>query len=202
MAITVCQCPISTTLASIVTDINDCKVEIGQIQKMIFWRHGNYLTAVASGISSAVWTVKLTATGDTKAVVTPMCSLVIPQTEIREIGSGNEVLNGIPIQIGTLPAKVEGHFWQTSQATIRAIKALGCEDLDVLFINENNQLVYDNTSSRVYGFRVTSLFVSDMSAGSYTDGTKNKFQFYLSGGWSDYATLSTATTFLLDMVNT
>lgn len=201
MAISVCQCPISTTLASIVTDINDCKVEVGQIQKMIFWRHGNHLDAVASAVSSSVWTVKLTATGDTKAVVSPMCSVQIPQTEIREVGSGNEVLNGIPIQIGTLSAKVEGHFWQTDQATIRALKKLSCEDLDVLFINENNQLVYDNTGSLVQGFRVTSFFVSDASAGSYTDGTKNKFQFYLSGGWSDYMTLSPATTFLLDMVN-
>lgn len=201
MAITVCQCPISTTLASIVTNINDCKFEIGQIQKMIFWRHSNKLTAAASAVSSAVWTIYLTATGDTKAVVSPMCTVNIPPTEVREVGSGNEVLNGIPIQVGTLPAKVEGIFWQTDQDTIRALKALSCEDLDVLFINENNQLVYSLEGTEVKGFRVTSFFVSDMQAGTYSDGTKNKFQFHLSGGWSDYAKASTSTTFLLDMVN-
>ena len=70
-----------------------------------------------------------------------------------------------------------------------------------MFINENNQLVYDNQSSRVNGFRVTSMFVSDKSMGSYTDGTKNMFHFYLAGGWSDYVTVTAATTFLLDMVN-
>jgi len=201
MGFTVCQCPISTTLASIVTDINDCKVEVGQIQKMIFWRHGNYLTAVASATSSAVWAVKLTAADDTKAVVTPFVSITIPPSEVREVGSGNEVRDGIPIQLGTQNVKAEGHIWQCDSETIRALKRLSCEDLDVMFINENNQLVYDNQSSRVNGFRVTSLFVSDKAAGSYADGTKNMFSFYLAGGWSDYMTLSTATTFLLDLVN-
>lgn len=201
MAIQVCQCPVSTTLTSIVTDINDCKVEVGQIQKAIFWRHGNYLTAIASAVASAVWTAHLTATGDTKCVVTPFISITVPPTEVREVGSGNEVRDGIPIQMGTLSVKAEGHIWQADSDIIRALKKLSCEDLDVMFINENNQLVYDNQSSRVNGFRVNSLFVSDKSMGSYTDGTKNMFHFYLAGGWSDYATLSTATTFLLDMVN-
>jgi len=201
MAITVCQCPISTTLASIVTDINDCKVEIGQIQKMIFWRHGNYLTAEASATSSAVWSVKLTAADDTKAVVSPFVSIAIPASEIREVGSGNEVRDGIPITLGTQNVKAEGHIWQCDSDTIRALKLLGCEDLDVMFINENNQLVYDNQNDRVNGFRITSLFVSDKAAGSYADGTKNMFSFYLAGGWSDYLTISTATTFLLDLVN-
>jgi hypothetical protein len=168
---------------------------------MIFWRHGNQLDAAASAISSAVWTVYLTATGDTKAVVSPLCTVNIPSTEIREVGSGNEVLNGIPIQVGTLPAKVEGIFWQTSQDTIKALKNLSCEDLDVLFINENNQLIYSLEGTVVKGFRITSFFVSDMQAGTYTDGTKNKFQFHLSGGWSDDATATVATTFLLDLVN-
>ena len=201
MAITVCQCPVSTTLASIVTDINDCKVEIGQIQKAIFWRHANHLDAAASAVSSSVWTAHLTATGDTKAVVTPFISLTIPPTEVREVGSGNEVRDGIPIMLGTLSAKVEGHIWHTDSATIRALKKLSCEDLDVMFINENNQLVYSLEGGLVKGFRVSSLFISDTSAGSYTDGTKNMFHFYLAGGWSDYVTLTAATTFLLDMVN-
>lgn len=201
MAITVCQCPISTTLASIVTDINDCKVEFGQIQKLIFWRHGQQLTAAASAISSAVWTAHLTATGDSKAVVSPFVSLIIPPTEVREVGSGNEVKDGIPIQIGTLSVKAEGHIWQTDQATIKLLKALSCEDLDVMFINENNQLGYSLVATKVEGFPVTSLFFSDLSTGSYTDGSKNIFSFYLAGGWSDNFTVTAATTFLLDMVN-
>jgi hypothetical protein len=201
MAITVCQCPISTTLASIVTDINDCKVEFGQIQKLIFWRHGQHLDAAASAISSAVWTAHLTATGDPKAVVSPFVSLIIPPTEVREVGSGNEVRDGIPIQIGTLSVKAEGHIWQTDQATIKLLKDLSCEDLDVMFINENNQLGYNLNGAVVEGFPITSLFVSDMSTGSYADGTKNMFSFYLAGGWSDNFTVTAATTFLLDMVN-
>jgi|WetSurMetagenome_2_1015567.scaffolds.fasta_scaffold00103_40 hypothetical protein len=201
MAITVCQCPVSTTIASIVTSVNDCKIELGQIQKLIFWRHGQSLAAAASAISSSVWTTRLAAVGDTKAVVSPFVSLIIPPTAKREVGSGNEVRDGIPIAIGTLPVKCEGHIWQTSQATIKLLKNLECEDLDVMFVNENGQLAYSLESGKVKGFPVTSFFVSDLGAGSYADGSKNQFSFYLSGGWSLNFTLTAATTFLLDAVN-
>jgi hypothetical protein len=203
MAITVCQCPISTTLASVVTSLSACKLEIGQIQKLIFWRHGQSLSAAASAISSSVWTIHLTATGNSKAVVSPLVTLNIPQSEPREVGSGNEVINGMPIVIGTQSVKCEGRIWETLQSAILKMKALGCENLDVMFINENNQLIYSLESGAVKGFHIgTSLFVSDVSAGSYADGTKNMFHFYLPGGWSDTLTVTAATTFLLDMVNT
>ncbi len=202
MAITVCQCPISTTLSSVVTSLSSCKLEFGQIQKLIFWRHGQSLSAAASAVSSSVWTVKLTATGNSKAVVSPMVSLIIPPTEVREVGSGNDVLNGIPITIGTLSIKCEGHIWETAQTAIANLKKLGCENLDVLFINENNQLGYSLEAGKVKGFNIgTSLFVSDVGMGSYTDGTKNMFHFFLPGGWSDTLTVTAATTFLLDTVN-
>lgn len=202
MSLTTCTCPASATITSIVTNINDCRMEFGQIQKLIFWRHGQKLNAAASAVSATVWTTKLTATGDKKAIVTPFVSLIIPPTAIREVGSGNEVLNGIPIQIGTLSVKCEGHIWQTEQATIKLLKALSCEDLDVLFINESNQLGYNLISGKVYGFPIQSFFVSDLGTGSYTDGSKNMFQFFLPGGWSDNFTVTAATTFLLDTVNT
>ena len=109
--------------------------------------------------------------------------------------------DGIPIQIGTLSVKCEGHIWQTDQAVIALLKKLSCDDLDVLFINENNQLGYNLVGSLVEGFPVTSLFFSDLATGSYTDGSKNMFHFYLAGGWSDGFTVTAATTFLLDMVN-
>lgn len=201
MGLTTCTCPVSTTIASIVTSVNDCKVEFGQIQKLIFWRHGQYMTTVASAISATAWTARLSATGDKKALVSPFVTLVIPPTEPREVGSGNEVKNGIPIQIGTLSIKAEGQIWQTDQATIKLLKDMACEDLDVMFVNEANQLGYDDKNARVNGFPVTSLFVSDLSTGSYSDGSKNKFSFFLAGGWSDYFTVTAATTFLLDSIN-
>jgi hypothetical protein len=201
MAFTVCQCPVSTTIASIVTSINACKVEVGQIQKLIFWRHGQHLDAVASAISSAVWTAHLAATNDTKAVVSPMLTLNIPASEPREVGSGNEVLNGIPMLIGTQSVKAEGMIWETAQSTIALLKKITCEDVDVLFVNENNQLIYNLNGALVEGFPITSFFVSDAATGSYTDGTKNIISFYLSPNWSDNLTITTATTFLLSSVN-
>lgn len=201
MSLTTCTCPVSATITSVVTNVNACKLEFGQIQKLIFWRHGQSLTAAASAVSATVWTSHLTATGNKKAIVSPFVSLIIPNTAIREVGSGNEVLNGIPIQIGTLSVKCEGHIWQSDQATIKLLKALTCEQLDVMFINESNQLGYSLESGKVKGFLLEQFFVSDLGTGSYTDGSKNMFQFFLPGGWSDNFTVTAATTFLLDSVN-
>jgi hypothetical protein len=202
MGLTTCTCPVSATMNSVITNVNACKVEFGQIQKAIFWRHGQKLGAIASSISATCWTARLTATGDKKAVVSPFISLIIPPTTTREVGSGNEVPNGIPIQIGTHSIKCEGHIWQADQASIKLLKNLQCEDLDVMFINEANQLAYNKVGSYVEGFPITSLFVSDLGTGSFADGSKNMFSFYLSGGWSDNFTITAATTFLLDTVNT
>jgi hypothetical protein len=201
MSLTTCTCPVSATILSVVTTLDSWKLEFGQIQKLIFWRHGQKLNAAASAVSATVWTSRLTATGDKKAIVSPFVSLIIPPTTIREVGSGNEVLNGIPIQIGTLSVKCEGHIWQTDQATIKLLKALTCEQLDVMFINESNQLGYSLESGKVKGFPMEQFFVSDLGTGSYTDGSKNMFQFFLPGGWSDNFTITAATSFLLDAVN-
>jgi len=195
------NCPAVATIASVVTAIDDCPLEIGQIQKMVFWRRGSELTAVASATSATVWTAHLAATGDEKLVVSPMCTLDIPASEAREAGSGNEVLHGIPINIGSNPVKVEGRFWQLNQDDALALKAMKDEFLDVMFINESNQLVYKLNGTTVEGFPIRSLWISDPKTGTFSDGTYNMFSFYLEPNWADYLRLTTSTTFLLDSVN-
>jgi hypothetical protein len=194
-------CPAVATITSVITAIDNCPFEIGQIQKLVFWRRGSELAAVASATSATVWTAHLAATGDEKLVVSPMCTCVIPQSEPREAGSGNEVIHGIPVVIGSGPVKAEGIFRQIDQDDIASIKAMQGEYLDVMFINESNQLIYKLNGSTVEGFPIRSLWVSDMGAGSFTDGVSNKFSFYLEPNWSDNARITTATTFLLDAIN-
>lgn len=194
-------CPAVATIGSIITAIDDCPLEVGQIQKMVFWRRGAELAAVASAISATVWTAHLAATGDEKLVVSPMCTLAIPASEAREAGSGNEVLHGIPVNIGSNPVKVEGRFWQLNQDDVAALKAMKDEYLDVMFINESNQLVYKLNGTTVEGFPIRSLFISDVATGTFADGTYNLFSFYLEPNWSDYLRITAATTFLLDSVN-
>jgi hypothetical protein len=194
-------CPAVATLGSVVTSITDCPFEIGQIQKLIFYKRGNGLTTVASATSATVWTAHLAATGSKKSLVSPMLTLNIPPSEAREAGSGNEVLNGIPNNIGSNPVKVEGRIWEANQSVIAALKLVKDEYLDVMMVNESGQLIYKLSGATVKGFPIKSLWISDMATGSFADGTYNTFSFYLEPNWSDSARISTATTFLLDSVN-
>lgn len=200
MGKTVC-CPAPDALASVITSTTDCPLEVGQIVKLIFWRRGNALDAVASATVGTVFTGYLAATGDTKMVVTPFLTCVIPQSEAREAGSGNDVPNGIPKVVGASAPKAEGTIWQANQDVIENLKALGCEHLDVMFINEAGQLGYNLNGAAVEGFPIDSLFISDPAVGSFADGTRNMYSFYMRPNWGDGLRLTAATTFLIDSVN-
>lgn len=198
--LTIC-CPAPTALQSAVTSLVPCPTEFGQIRKLIFWRRDNQLDAVASATVSTIWTALLTATDDTKSVVSPMLTLIIPPTEAREAGSGSEVPNGIPITIGANAAKGEGTIWQSGQDVVALLKDLHCEYLDVLFVNESNQLGYLLDGAAVKGFPIHSLFISDLAMGSFDEGTRNNISMFFEPNWSDGFRITTETTFLLDMVN-
>jgi len=194
-------CPAVATLASVVTSITDCPTEFGQIQKIGFWRRGQAFASVASATSATVWTARLASTGDAKLLVSPMLTANIPASEAREAGSGNEVLNGIPIAIGSNPVKVEGKIWENAQTVITALKAIGGEYLDVIFINEAGQILYNLVGATAAGFPITSLWISDLSTGTFTDGTSNNFSFYLRPNWSNAAAITVAMASALDSVN-
>jgi hypothetical protein len=194
-------CPEAATMTSVVTALNSCPNEFAQIQKLVFWERGAHLDAVASAISATVWTAHLAATGDAKALVSPMLTLTIPASEAREAGSGNEVIDGIPISIGGSPVKAEGKIWELDQATITLLKAIAGKALDVMFINEAGQLGYKLDGVKVAGFPIKSLFISDLQTGSFADGTLNNIHFYMAANWSDNFRVTTATSFLLDSVN-
>jgi hypothetical protein len=194
-------CPAASVLGSVVTSLTDCPFEIGQIQKLVFWRHNESFTQVASATSATVWTAHLAATGDTKLLVSPPATAIIPASEPREAGSGNEVLHGIPRNLGSNAVKVEGKMWAQDQDTIAALKAIKDEYLDVMFINESNQLIYNLSGTTVKGFPIHSLWISDLAAGSFSDGTFNNYSFFLEPNWSDGARITAATSFLLDSVN-
>ena len=203
--ITVC-CPKSTTLASAVTTLYPCPQEIGQVQKLIFWRRGNKIASVATAIISTTWTTLLTATGSTKALVTPFVVGKVTAGAPREAGAGNEGKDGIPDVMGNQPSVAEFTIIQQDQDIIKALKKLGCESLDVLFINENSQIVYadtifQGTTAGVYGFPVKGLSISDLEFADYDGKDVNKLKFYLPSNWSDNLEVSAATSFALTLVN-
>ena len=196
-------CPVPTVIASVVTVLNPCAEDVGQIQKLVFWRRGNSM-AVASATTLTAWTTLLAATGDTKAIVSPFIANVeLPMSEAREFGGGNETRWGSPIRKGGTSPVFSASIHQYDQDTIAALKKLRCESLDVIFINEANQFAYSDADTAFSGFRVVnnSLFVSDKSFGGLDDADQNMITFNLEPNWSDPLELTTETTFALDMVN-
>lgn len=196
-------CPIPTVIASAVTVLNVCAEDVGQIQKLVFWRRGNSM-AVASALTLTAWTTLLSATGDTKAIVTPfMANVELPPNEAREFGGGNETRWGAPHRKGGTSSPFSSSIYKYDQDTITALKKLRCEALDVIYINEANQFVYSDADGAFSGFPVidNTLFVSDKGFGGLDDSDQNTMMFNLKPNWSDPLELTTETTFALDMVN-
>ena len=204
MGKTIC-CPTPTAIESAVTTLYPCRSDVGQIQKIVFWRTGNSIASEATAIISTTWTTLLAATGDTKAVVTPFVANVeLPVSEPREFGGGNETIDGTAIYKGGQSSPFTGVFYMEDQDVIKSLKQLECETLDVILINESNQFVYsDGGGTTVNGFKVSrgSLFVSDKSIGGYDVPDQNAIRFMLQPNWSDNLEISAVTDFALDMVN-
>lgn len=202
--ITVC-CPKPTYMASAVTTLYPCPVEFGQIQKLIFWRRGQY-KSVASALQSTTWTTLLTATGDTKALVGGFVVGKVTAGEAREAGGGNETLNGIPVVIGQQPSIFEGQLIQFDQDVISQLKKLQCEKLDVIFVNENGQFgyldtLYGGTTTGFFGIPIDGLSIGDLEFGDFDGKDQNKIKFYLYPNWSNNFEISAATSFALTLIN-
>ena len=180
-------CPRPTGMASSVTVLNPCPDDVGQIQKMIFWRRGNSIASVATALIPTTWTTLLAATDDTKAIASPfLANVELPVSEGREFGGGNETRWGSTIRKGGSAPTVKASMYQEDQDIITTLKSLACESLDVLFVNESNQLIYDDRSGVVYGFPITesSFNISDKGIGGQDDADVNIMTFNLKPNWS------------------
>lgn len=195
-------CPVPTYIASVVTSVA-CPDNFGQIQKLVFWRAGNVIGSVATAEIEGTWTTILAATGDTKAVVSPFVSgASLVAGEPRQYGGGNDTIDGIPIIMGAEPTVFEARMLQYSQSTISKLKALMCEDLEVIFINENGQFGYRlSGTDDVAGFPLKGFFVSDMNVPGYAEPSNNVIRFSIASGYMEDWLTSDATTFALTMLN-
>jgi hypothetical protein len=193
-------------MASAVTTLYPCKAEFGQIQKMIFWRRGNKIASVATAIVATTWTTLLTATGNTKAIVTSFVVGKVTPGEAREAGGGNESIDGIADVVGLNPSVFEGYLKQQDQDVIKALKKLACEVLDVILINENGafgylDIQYAGTGTGFYGVPVGGLSIGDLEFGDFDGEDRNKIKFSLPANWSDNFEKSADTAFALTLVN-
>ena len=203
MTKTIC-CPVGTYLDSAVTTLNPCPADMGQIQRLIFWRTGQSIASVTTAILTATWVTLAAATDDTKAVFSPFVhNPDMPAGDPREFGGGNETRWGAPLRKGGHSPTFTFAMMAEDQDVIKALKQLICEPLDVLFVNEASQLVYSDAGAVVAGFPIAqgSLFIGDKKIGGLEEWDSNIIQFNVLPNWSDDLEISLAVSNLLTVVN-
>jgi len=188
-----CTCPVATAIGDI--GALTCPENVGQIQRLVFWRGGNSFATVAALIVEASWTTLLSAADSTHAVITPLIdNPVVEPGAVMAIGSGNEVRNGIPKIVGNEPTSFTFTMRNYSVSIIRAIKELMCEpSLEVIFVQEDSKFVHRLDGLLVKGFIVNSLRVSDKKIGGFNALDEHTLEFKLAENWSDYLTITDPT---------
>lgn len=155
----------------------------------------------------ATWTALLAAADGTKVVQSPF--LQAPTSEpgaARTYGGGNETLDGIEIIIGREATTFSANILNHSQDTIKALKAMMCENVGVFLIDEfgNIGLQSDGESPIVdyYPTPIRSLFVADKSLGGLENPDMNGISWKFLPNWSDNLVVITPTDFnaLQDLV--
>lgn len=191
------SCPVGTAIADIVID--NCPEQVGQVQKMIFQRMFDGSTRNQIAITGAnehtlqaTYTALFAAPDGTKMQITPFVeSPNLTTGDPETVGGGNDSIDGVPQIIAQGPTTFEGMFYQKGQKSIKSIKDLASERLQVYFVNEHGKIIgeTDDQDSPTYfrGFEINerSFFVSDKSFGGYNDRDSNRINFALKQSWSD-----------------
>lgn len=180
-----CDCPVPTVAVSL-PEIDECPVNTGQIQRIIFVdRDVQY--PIASLTSDTFWADKQTTTGTGKCIFTPLIGN--PEFEPGdpiEFGGGNETIDGIPLIVGNEPTPFSFRFYSLQQGMAKAMKVLSCRAIDAYFINQNNQIVYNaKSTTTATGFIVQAFNIKDRRPGGQTDPDYNEAKLTMEDGWSD-----------------
>lgn len=188
-----CKCPGNASLPSIpqVT----CLETFGQIQKVAFQRlikadgSKNSMTKETIG-KLATWTPFMTASDDTKVVVSPY--IQAPTNEAgapRTFGGGNETLGGIEEIIGREPSSFTAVMRKLPQNVIREMKQMQCEswgdNLGVYLFDENGAIECVSDETKVYPIPIRSLFIGDKSHGGFEAPDSNAIQWSFLPNYSD-----------------
>ena len=137
-----CVCPdeVLTTI-----NVDNCEVQIGQIQKNLFQKLGNPFDTVTDDPALlASWTTLLSAVDDTKVVVSPLIKSepkIEPGGAVTKGGGDNTTLNGVVLVTGNNPAKFSGKFSGLTADTIGQMRKLECDgNLGTYLVNQYGQI--------------------------------------------------------------
>lgn len=193
----ICKCPAAAALPDV--PAITCSETFGQIQKVAFERltkadgSKNSFTSAAAIKLLASWTPKLSATDDTKIVVSPY--IQAPTAEAgapRTFGGGNETLGGIEDIIGREPTSFTGVIRKAPQEVIKALKEMQCEswsdNLGIFLFDENGAIGAiegAGTEGTYYPIPIRSLFIGDKTLGGLEAPDSNAIQWTFLPNWSD-----------------
>lgn len=187
-----CNCPAPTALTEITAE--NCGVDLKQIQRVALQRLGFKFDAAATTptvpTALADWQALLTASDDTKVVVTPLIGgepTIDAGDAITNGGGDNSTLNGVEEVEGVNPSLFSCIFKSLSPATEKAMKALMCEkQLNVyLFLQGGRIALLKIVEGEHTGFVARSIFISDRNNAGYGTKDTHDFRFSLVEGWSE-----------------
>ncbi len=188
-----CTCPNpNTSLVTIVALA--CGVDLKQIQRLGFQRSGDSFNTAAGTptniLELADWQAKLTATDDTKIVVTPLIGgdpIIEAGDAITNGGGDNTTLNGVTETTGKNPSSFSCVFKSLPSEIERQISELFCEpSLRVYFFLQGGFIacVEIVTSVEYTGFDIQAFFFSDRNNAGFGTKDTHSMSFELPANWS------------------
>lgn len=188
----ICKCPGADTLPSVgnVT----CPETLGQVVRLAFQRvydsNGDKVKFTTSSeiTKKASWTAFLSASDDTKIVLTPLINA--PTTEPGEPitdGGGNETAFGIEDVVGIDPTAFSATFRKVPQEIIKQLQELQCEqNLGVYLFDENGAIkaLKGEGTDDYMPIPIFSFFVGDLELGGKESVDKNSISFKFRPRWS------------------
>lgn len=204
----VCECPLGTLPNQI--DVT-CATDLDQIVKLAFQKpqaSAPFITADPIGDADN-WTALLSASGNTKIVLSPAtANVVIASSEPVYIGeNSNESVNGLGYYVGENNIRITGELHSPSQDVVDALNELSCFS-DVTF-GASQLTVYmfvrrikgvsrvvakgSSTAGSYRGFQIFNFRVSSVGSDGYQTKSKYMFSFDMQPDeWKDMEIVSLA----------
>lgn len=136
----------------------------------------------------ATYQALVSAVDDTKLIVTPrFANATMPEPTPRTFGSGNQVPDGVPINLGSAPPTFSSTFYGLTAEQEEAMAKVN-GDLAVYLVSSEQQIggIFDSNASptKVYPIPIFNLFFSDRQLGGYDGVDANVLSWSFYAGWS------------------
>lgn len=188
-----CICPGATFITPI--SAFTCGVDLKQIQRLAFQRRGDsFDTAVALTdiLDLADWQTKISASDDTKIVVTPKIGgdpIITAGDALETGGGGNDTLNGVTEINGKNPSTFTCVFKSLPSNIQAEIETLMCESANglvvYLFLQGGSIAVVEIVAGVEHkGFDIEAFFFGDRNNEGFGTKDTNAMSFQFPAYWS------------------